>query len=150
MLDELLPDEQSEAERELAPSVDVPDESDADPALQRRFWLLVLVFNVALMAVSVGAMLAVFRGQWDTGTSLVAAGLVLTAYGVYKYRVYKNADEADENDGDADDRHDAAEADDGDANADSASKGDTDGAADSASNGDADAGAVADLDAGRD
>jgi hypothetical protein len=96
VLDELAPDEKSDAERELAPSVDVPDESDADPQLQRQFWLLVLVFNVALMAVSVGAMLAVFRGQWDTGTSLVAGGLVLAVYGVYKYRVYARADEPPE------------------------------------------------------
>ena len=88
MLDELLGDEKSDAERELAPSVDTPDESDADPELQRKFWLLVLVFNVAVMALSVGAMLAVFRGQWDTGGSLVVAGSILAAYGYYKYRVY--------------------------------------------------------------
>ena len=81
-------DEKSDAERELAPSVDVPDESDADPQLQRQFWLLVVVFNVAVMAVSVGAMLAVFRGQWDTGGSLVAGGAILAGYGYFKYRVY--------------------------------------------------------------
>ncbi|WP_232701144.1 DUF7322 domain-containing protein [Halobacterium wangiae] len=88
MLDDLFGNEESEAERELAPSVDVPDESDADPRLQRQFWLLVLVFNVALMAGSVGAMLAVFRNQWDTGGSLLAAGVILGLYGYYKYRVY--------------------------------------------------------------
>jgi len=101
VLDDLVPDEQSDAERELAPSVDVPEESDADPRLQRQFWLLVLVFNVALMALSVGAMLAVLRGQWDTGGSLVGAGTILTAYGYYKYRGYSQAD-ADV-DADADD-----------------------------------------------
>jgi len=88
VLDELLGDEKSDAERELAPSVDVPDESDADPELQRQFWLLVVVFNVAVMAVSVGAMLAVFRNQWDTGGSLLVAGAILAAYGYVKYRVY--------------------------------------------------------------
>lgn len=92
MLDEWLPDEKSDAERDLAPSVDIPDESDAGPRLQRRFWLLVLLFNVALMALSVGAMLAVFRGQWETGGSLVAAGVVLTGYGYHKYRVYAATD----------------------------------------------------------
>jgi len=40
------------------------------------------------MAGSVGAMLAVFRSQWDTGGSLVAASVILTAYGYYKYRAY--------------------------------------------------------------
>jgi hypothetical protein len=88
VLDDLFGNEESEAERELAPSVDIPDESDADPQLQRQFWLLVVVFNVALMAGSVGAMLAVFRSQWDTGGSLVAASVILTAYGYYKYRAY--------------------------------------------------------------
>jgi hypothetical protein len=88
VLDELLGDEKSDAERELAPSVDVPDESDADPELQRQFWLLVVVFNVAVMAVSVGAMLAVFRNQWDAGGSLLVAGAILAAYGYVKYRVY--------------------------------------------------------------
>lgn len=88
MLDDLFGDEKSDAERELAPSVDVPDESDADPELLRKFWLLVVVFNVALMAASVGAMLAVFRGQWDTGGSLVTAGAILAGYGYYKYRSY--------------------------------------------------------------
>jgi hypothetical protein len=84
--DELLPDEESDAERELAPSVDVPDASDADPALRRRFWLLVVVFDVALLAVSVGAMLVAFRGDLDTGGSLAGAGVVLFAYGYYRYR----------------------------------------------------------------
>ena len=45
MLDDLFGNEESEAERELAPSVDIPDESDADPQLQRQFWLLVVVLT---------------------------------------------------------------------------------------------------------
>ncbi|WP_336037095.1 DUF7322 domain-containing protein [Halobacterium yunchengense] len=92
MLDDLVPNEQSDAERELAPSVDVPEETDASPELRRRFWLLVVVFNVALMAASVGAMLVAFRAQYDTGTSLVAAGAVLFAYGYYRYRRYAGDD----------------------------------------------------------
>ena len=82
----LFGDEKSDAERELAPSVDVPDGSDADPQLQRQFWLLVLVFNVALLAFSVGLMLVVFRGRMDDGLTGVAAGVVLFVYGYYRYR----------------------------------------------------------------
>lgn len=94
MLDdeEPFPDEKSNAERELAPSVDVPEESDASPELRRKFWWLVLVFNVALGALAVGAMLVAFRGQLDTGGSLLAAGTILAAYGYYKYRDYTRAD----------------------------------------------------------
>lgn len=90
--DELFPDEKSEAEQRLAPSVDIPDETDADPVLQRKFWWLVVVFNVALGAASVGAMLAGFRGNWDLGGSLLAAGLILFAYGFLRYRTYTSED----------------------------------------------------------
>lgn len=137
MLDDLFPNEESEAERELAPTVDVPDESDADPQLQRRFWLLVLVFNVALLAASVGAMLAAFRGQYDTGGSLLAAGAILAAYGSYKYRVYANADA----DGDAgvDGEADADGDGDGDREADADGDGDAGADCDSAAVGTADA-----------
>lgn len=86
MLDDLFDDEKTEAEQELAPSVDIPDGSDADPRIQRQFWLLVLVFNIALLSFSVGLMLAVFRGRWDDGTAAVAAGVVLFLYGFYRYR----------------------------------------------------------------
>ncbi|MFB6069051.1 MAG: hypothetical protein ABEJ90_03895 [Halobacterium sp.] len=84
--DEPFDDEKTEAERELAPSVDVPDESAASPELRRRFWLLVVVFNLAVLAASVGAMLVAFRGAYDTGGSLLAAGVVLFAYGLFRYR----------------------------------------------------------------
>ena len=82
----LFGNEESEAERELAPSVDVPDSSNADPKLQRQFWLLVLVFNAALLAFSVGLMLAVFRGRWNDGIAGVAAGIILFLYGYHRYR----------------------------------------------------------------
>ncbi|MFC3478626.1 DUF7322 domain-containing protein [Halobacterium litoreum] len=93
MLDDVpFADEESEAEQELAPSIDVPDESDASPELQRKFWWLVLVFNFALGAASIGAMLAGFEGDLQTGGSLFAAGVVLFVYGYYKYRVYTRDD----------------------------------------------------------
>lgn len=91
MLDDLI-DEKSDAEQELAPSVDVPDGSDADPELRRQFWVLVVVFNFALGALSIGAMFVVFRGNWTLGGRLVVAGAVLAAYGFYKYRVVTRED----------------------------------------------------------
>mgnify|MGYP006274358907 FL=1 len=93
MLDDVpFADEESEAERELAPSIDIPDESAASTELKRKFWSLVLVFNVALGALSIGAMLVGFQGDWDVGGSLLAAGAILSVYGFYKYRVYSRKD----------------------------------------------------------
>lgn len=92
MLDDLAGDEKSDAERELAPTVDVPDESDADPELQRQFWVLVLVFNAALAAVSIGLMFVAFRGKWEFGGRIVVAGALLAAYGFYKYRAVTRKD----------------------------------------------------------
>lgn len=76
----------TDAERDAVPSVDVPDASAASPQLRRRFWGLVIVFNVAVLALSLGVMLVAFRGRWQLGGQLVAAGAVLFAYGLYAYR----------------------------------------------------------------
>lgn len=93
MLDDVpFADEESEAEQELAPSVDIPDSSAASTELKRKFWSLVLVFNAALLAVSVGVMLIGFQGDVDAGGSLLAAGFILAIYGFYKYRVYSRKD----------------------------------------------------------
>lgn len=69
----------------------IPDGEDAPVELHRAFWGLVAVFNVALFAIALGVMLIGFRGQWDLGGSLLGAGLVLFAYGVYRYRRYRAA-----------------------------------------------------------
>lgn len=93
MLDDLpFADEESEAEQELAPSVDIPDSSAASTELKRQFWSLVLVFNAALLSLSVGAMLVGFQGNWNAGGSLLAAGVILSLYGGFRYRTYTRKD----------------------------------------------------------
>ncbi|CAM2848035.1 MULTISPECIES: hypothetical protein [Halobacterium] len=93
MLDDVpFADEESEAEQDLAPDIEIPDGSAADPTLQRKFWSLVLVFNAAVLAGSVGAMIAWFNGNWGTGGPLLAAAVILSVYGGYKYRVYTRKD----------------------------------------------------------
>lgn len=67
----------------------IPDGTDAPRALRRAFWGLVAVFNVAIFAIALGALLIAFRGQWDLGGSLLASGLVVFGYGVYRYRRYR-------------------------------------------------------------
>ncbi|MUV61812.1 hypothetical protein GJ634_14440 [Halobacterium sp. CBA1126] len=95
-----MDDEPSEAEQELAPKVDVPsvsqpeipDGSDAPAGLRRRFWTLVVTFNVALLAVSIGAMFVGFRGRWRYGGLAVVLGLALFAFGYWRYQRYTDGD----------------------------------------------------------
>lgn len=79
----------------LGPSTpSVPDLSanaaNADPETARVFWVLVLVFNVALLGVSLGAMFVVFQREWELGTQLFLAGSILFAYGYYRYRRFRS------------------------------------------------------------
>lgn len=83
-------------EEELSPSVRIPEapsppstaDVDAPAELQRKFWVLVLVFNGALLGVSLGAMYVGFRGNWYLGSRLLAAGAVCFLYGVFRLRTW--------------------------------------------------------------
>lgn len=92
----MLPDEESDAERELAP--DPPDPSNAEvPAdLRKQFWLLVVVFNVALIATSLGVMLATLDGKPIIGFSLAFLGAGAFYYGLQRYRRVKDRDFSDQ------------------------------------------------------
>lgn len=78
--DSLGPDPPSVPEPSASPS-------DADPETRGLFWILVAVANIALIAVSLGAMFIVFQGWWTLGSQLLIAGGILCTY-VY-YRVKK-------------------------------------------------------------
>lgn len=69
---------------------EVPDLSekatDADPDVRLLFWWLVLVFDAALLAFSLGLMFIAFEGKWALGSQLTVAGLVLGGYGYLRYR----------------------------------------------------------------
>jgi hypothetical protein len=78
---------------EIGPSVEIPTAPDPtqtdatiDPNLERLFWKLVLTFNVALFAFSLGPMLIFFRGEWAVGGAIFGLGIVTFAYGYYRYR----------------------------------------------------------------
>ncbi len=77
-----------------------PAENDVDPELARRFWALVLVFNVALLALSLGAMFLVFERDYSLGGQLLLAGAAAFAFGLYRYRTAKEY-LADRSDGEA-------------------------------------------------
>ncbi|WP_335999561.1 DUF7322 domain-containing protein [Halorientalis halophila] len=73
------------------PEVDIPEppdpsDSDVPEDLLRSFWKLVAIFNVALLAVSLGPMLAVFRGEWVNGGLVFAVGVAFFAYGYARYQ----------------------------------------------------------------
>ncbi|WP_336345875.1 DUF7322 domain-containing protein [Halalkalicoccus ordinarius] len=95
----MLPDELDERskhepdEPDLGP--DVPDATSSggllgpegtSKELLGTFWKLVLLFNVGLLAASLGAMLLVFEGRLRLGGGLLAAGLLALGRGVYRYR----------------------------------------------------------------
>lgn len=83
-------DDDAAPAEELAPSVDIPDASGANPELQRAFWQLVLVFNAAVFAVSLGVILLGFRRDWEIGGALLVGGTVAFLYGVRKYREHRH------------------------------------------------------------
>lgn len=69
----------------------IPDDSNVPTELHRAFWGLVAVFNVALFATALGALLIAFRGQWTLGGAVLAVGLLALGYGVVRYRRYRAA-----------------------------------------------------------
>lgn len=80
------------------PEAPDPTETDAeiDPAVQSLFWWLVLVFNAALLALSLGVMIAAFDGKYALGGQLFAVGAVQFAYGYFRYRKFEREREAGE------------------------------------------------------
>lgn len=91
-------------EGEIGPSIpEAPDLSDraVDPVVAGTFWTLVVVFNVGLVAVSVGVMFVLFQGNLRLGGQLLLGGAIVLAYGVYKYRRGKElvAQRVDDGDG---------------------------------------------------
>jgi hypothetical protein len=72
-------------EHDLSPRVPDPsaDETEVDPDLAATWWGSVVLANVALGGVAVGAMLVYFRGDLRTGGLAVLVGL-LAAVGLVR------------------------------------------------------------------
>lgn len=91
---DLRPDDPSEGLGPEIPSVRTPtsenamglDDSDVSADLKKQFWSLVLIFNVALFAASLGLMLVGFEGRWRVGGALVAVGAFAFLRGWYRYK----------------------------------------------------------------
>lgn len=72
------------------PEVDVPEvtvpESEIPDSLLKDFWTTVLVINVAVLALGVGAMMLVFDVHRPFGAAIFALGLFSGIRGYRKYR----------------------------------------------------------------
>lgn len=88
------PEVGSDVEASLGATADVDDD------LFRAFWGAVVFLNVALAALALGAMLVYFRGDYSTGTSALAVGLVATVFTVRYYLKGKRTLAAKDDDSD--------------------------------------------------
>ncbi|MEF8786793.1 MAG: hypothetical protein V5A45_12740 [Haloarculaceae archaeon] len=94
---------QEPEEETLGPTIpEAPDLSsrDADPVVEGTFWTLVAVFNVGLLAVSLGVMFVIFQENPTLGWQLTVAGCLVLGYGFYRYRSAKEVIEERVGDGD--------------------------------------------------
>jgi hypothetical protein len=73
------------------PAVEAPNPSGGSPAVRRLFWTLVVVLDVAILAIALGIMFVGFERRWTLGGQLVLAGVVLLAYAWYKYHRYRRS-----------------------------------------------------------
>ncbi|SEO87627.1 hypothetical protein SAMN05216388_102182 [Halorientalis persicus] len=95
----LEPDPEPDPDPDLGPdvpAVDIPEPPDPDAAdvpegLAGSFWKLVAIFNLALFAVALGPMLAVFRGEWVNGGAVFFMGVAVFFYGYVRYQRAKAA-----------------------------------------------------------
>lgn len=87
---------ETDGERQFDLSVPDPTPADGDvhPRIRFHFWRLLLVFNVALLGLTLGPVLVVFDGNRSLGVPAFAGGLLLFAYGLYRYRDAKAEIEA--------------------------------------------------------
>ena len=74
---------------------------DADSEVVGLFWKLVIVFNVALLGLSVGPMIGFFEGDWDFGLQVFAVGAIAFAYGMVRYYQFMNGRDSEDDEDEA-------------------------------------------------
>jgi hypothetical protein len=90
------PGSETDAEN-LGPEIPTaPEPGDGDSEIVGLFWKLVVVFNAAVLALSVGPMIGFFLGDWDLGLQVFAVGALAFAYGTVRYYQFRrDRDESD-------------------------------------------------------
>jgi len=81
------------------PEAPEPPDGAANTEVTALFWKLVVVFNVALLGLSVGPMLYYFEGRVDLGIRVTLAGAIAFAYGYFRYRRFVKQRDSDESAG---------------------------------------------------
>ncbi|WP_254523452.1 DUF7322 domain-containing protein [Natrinema caseinilyticum] len=84
------PDADTATDSLSIPSVTTP-ETDAPDDVLETFWVLVVVLNGAILALSLGALFLLFEGDTTRGGSLLAIGLVTTGFSAHRYRQFRRA-----------------------------------------------------------
>ncbi|KTG09809.1 hypothetical protein AUR64_09250 [Haloprofundus marisrubri] len=64
-------------------------EGEVDSELKTTFWVSVVLVNVGVGALSLGAMFVYFRGQWRLGGGLVVVGLFLLLRTYQRYQQFR-------------------------------------------------------------
>lgn len=78
------------------PEAPEPPDGAANSEVTSLFWKLVVVFNIALLALSVGPMLAYFEGRVELGLRVTLVGAVTFSYGVIRYRRFVKQRDSDD------------------------------------------------------
>lgn len=90
--DDGWPDEPEEFDPEsLGPEIPSPSNSGSsdNPEAVELFAKLVVVFNVAVLALAVGPMFIFFQGQVELGLQIFLFGVLIFAYGTYRYYQFR-------------------------------------------------------------
>jgi len=74
----------------------VMDYDEVDPTLRRFFWLLVLAIKFTLLSLTLGLLFIFFEGNTVLGGQLLAFGVLLASYSIYRYRDVRARIEAGE------------------------------------------------------
>lgn len=78
------------------PEAPSPPDGTGDSDVTALFWKLVVVFNAALLALSVGPMLAYFEGEVQLGLRITLVGAIAFAYGIIRYVRFRRQRDTDQ------------------------------------------------------
>lgn len=70
----------------------IPVTTPTNPEISRlswTFWYLVIIFNIALLTLSLGILLLLFETNWPLGLPLIVTGIVTFTIGYYRYRHHR-------------------------------------------------------------
>ncbi len=70
----------------------LPDPEDVPREIRVAFWTVVILLNGALLAGSVGILVAVLLGWWRWGVVLTGSGILLAGMAYRRYRLFMAQD----------------------------------------------------------